>query len=252
MFFAIHNPKLEEYINRKYKKATSSAVSSSAKNNRDGDDHNHTHHNPPNPAIEAAHILKNMIRCRTATSNIVYDLFNYAFIQQQPVTHLYRSQTSTLQSTSQKTSQTSQSYIFQIIRSHQSGHLKTTASRIKQLYKTPDAETTDYDAYRSFIEYIMSTQSPALCTTNINEICDKMKKMNYKRKDIIFLAVVTYMKIHDDNINKQTIFISLTDEETKMVTENTAIDTATDTATDTDNTTPQKGEYDNSYQYLLS
>ena len=247
MFFAIHNPKLEEYINRKYKKATSS---SSAKNTHH---HHHHHHHPA--AIEAAHILKNMIRCRNATSNIVYELYNYAFIQQQPVTYLYRSQTTL---TTQKMSQSSHFHIFQIIRSHQSGHLKTTASRIKQLYKS-DAETTDYDAYRSFIEYIMSTptQSPELCTANLNEICDKMKKMNYKRKDIIFLAVVTYMKIHDDNINKQTIFISLTDEETKMVAETTTADTTAATADTTADTTattatPQKGEYDNSYQYLLS
>ena len=67
MFFAIHNPKLEEYINMKYN-ATTDAVDTSA-----------------------ANILKNMIRRRAYTSTLVFQLYTYANINKGAVTYIYPS-----------------------------------------------------------------------------------------------------------------------------------------------------------------
>ena len=39
--------------------------------------------------------------------------------------------------------------------------------------------------------------------------------INYKRKDLILLALVCYMKVDEVDINKKNIFISATDEELK-------------------------------------
>jgi hypothetical protein len=44
---------------------------------------------------------------------------------------------------------------------------------------------------------------------------DKIHDINYKRKDLIILALVCYMKVDEDDINKKNIFISATDEEIK-------------------------------------
>jgi hypothetical protein len=66
MFFAIHNPKLEEYINIKHV-ATATHASS------------------------AANILKNMIRRRAYTSTLVFQLYRYANINKRAVTYIYPS-----------------------------------------------------------------------------------------------------------------------------------------------------------------
>jgi hypothetical protein len=63
MFFAIHNPKMEEYINKK----ASSTASSTA----------------------VASIIKNMIKRRHYTSTIVYQLYTHAYINNGNVTHIY-------------------------------------------------------------------------------------------------------------------------------------------------------------------
>ena len=66
MYFAIHNPKLEEYINMKH---------------TDKDSHD----------IGAANILKNMIRRRMNTSTLVFQLYMYANIHKGAVTYIYPS-----------------------------------------------------------------------------------------------------------------------------------------------------------------
>ena len=64
MFFAIHNPKMEEYIQKK------------------------TQHNPPhNP--QTPHIIKNMIRRRNYTSTIVFQLYTHAYTNDGNVTYIY-------------------------------------------------------------------------------------------------------------------------------------------------------------------
>lgn len=253
MFFAIHNPKLEEYINRKH--------SSNQK--------------PLQPAaIAAAHILKNMIRRRKSTSNIVYTLFDYAFLKKQKVTRIYKTRQSEKETTTsttnpEKMSQTSQNKRNQLMKSHQAGHLKTTAAIIKQLYD----ESEVIMAYRSFIEYLTAT-TPAtadvtetattnaitLYTSNIDHICEKMHKNKYHRKDIIFLALAIYMKIQEDDIVTQSVFISLTEEETILMNaetktmededyaeeEGSAVELVAPAAPSTNN------QYDEKYKYLLS
>ena len=66
MYFAIHNPKLEEYINMKHASTNSN---------------------------EEIHILKNMIRRRANTSTLVFQLYMYANIQKGAVTYIYPSPT---------------------------------------------------------------------------------------------------------------------------------------------------------------
>ena len=261
MFFAIHNPKLEEYINRKH--------SSNQK--------------PQQPAaIAAAHILKNMIRRRKSTSNLVYTLFDYAFLKNQKVTRIYKTRQSEKESTTsttnpEKMSQTSQNQRNQLMKSHQAGHLKTTAAIIKQLYEKSPSLNDESDlitAYRSFIEYLTAT-TPAtatatatstttaitLYTSNVDHICEKMHKNKYHRKDIIFLALAIYMKIQEDDIITQSVFISLTEEETILMNaemktmededyaeeEGSAIKLVAPAPAEATN-----NQYDEKYKYLLS
>ena len=67
MFFAIHNPKIEEYINMKQ-----------LLSNNTGNEDAHTD--------AAAHILKNMLRRRANTSTLVFQLYTYAKIRKGAVT----------------------------------------------------------------------------------------------------------------------------------------------------------------------
>jgi len=259
MFFAIHNPKLEEYINRK-----------------------HSSNQTPQqqqPMIAAAHILKNMIRRRKSTSNLVYTLFEYAFLKNQKVTRIYKSRqteketaTSTIKQ-ADNTSQTSQNQRNQLIKSHEAGHLKTTAAVIKRLYEKSQPSNEEIKlVYRSFIEYLTTT-TPAtptapttiaitLYTSNVDHICEKMNKTKYHRKDIIFLALAIYTKIQEDDIVTQSVFISLTEEETILITAETK------TMEDEDNMEKESSaielvpvagaaaatnnQYDEKYKYLLS
>lgn len=256
MFFAIHNPKLEEYINRK-----------------------HSSNQTPQqqqPMIAAAHILKNMIRRRKSTSNLVYTLFEYAFLKNQKVTRIYKSRqteketaTSTIKQ-ADNTSQTSQNQLNQLIKSHEAGHLKTTAAVIKRLYEKSQPSNEEIKlVYRSFIEYLTTTRPATptapttiaitLYTSNVDHICEKMNKTKYHRKDIIFLALAIYMKIQEDDIITQSVFISLTEEETILITAETK------TMEDEDNMEKESSaielvpvaattnnQYDEKYKYLLS
>ena len=252
MFFAIHNPKLEEYINRKH--------SSNQK--------------PQQPAaIAAAHILKNMIRRRKSTSNLVYTLFDYAFLKNQKVTRIYKTRQSEKESTTsttnpEKMSQTSQNQRNQLMKSHQAGHLKTTAAIIKQLYEKSPSSNDESDlitGYRSFIEYLTAT-TPAtatstttaitLYTSNVDNICEKMNKNKYRRKDIIFLALAIYMKIQEDDIITQSMFISLTEEETILMNAEMKTmedeDYAEEEGSSIKLVEATNNQYDEKYKYLLS
>jgi hypothetical protein len=265
MFFAIHNPKLEEYINRKH--------SSNQK--------------PQQPAaIAAAHILKNMIRRRKSTSNLVYTLFDYAFLKNQKVTRIYKTLQSEKESTTsttnpEKLAQTSQNQRNQLMKSHQAGHLKTTAAIIKQLYEKSPSSNDESDlitAYRSFIEYLTATTPTTATTTttattatttaitlytsNVDNICEKMHKNKYHRKDIIFLALAIYMKIQEDDIVTQSVFISLTEEETILMNAEMKTMEDEDYAEEEEGSSIKlvapapaeatNNQYDEKYKYLLS
>ena len=214
MFYAIHNPKLEEYINRKHTSAVARAKQGGAAAAvKQGD---------ATPAIDAAHILKNMIRRRDFTSTIVFQLFDYAFIKKHKATHVYMMPKSAIAQTPETSSQSSHHHHrneYQLCKSFLCGHLKTTASKIEYLYRcfTPEIQS---QTYQSLIETVMAdaaTPTP-LYTDNIAEICEKMNNAKYHRKDIIFLSVVCYMKVREEDINMKSVFISLTDAETIVTT----------------------------------
>jgi hypothetical protein len=164
MFFAIHNPKMEEYIQKKL------ASSQQQQAHRD--------------------IMKNMIKRRNYTSSIVYQLYTYAYTNQGSVTHIYPHYKNDISK--------------QLIKSFQSNHLKTTAVLLRRLGSAPAPLT-------AFIEYILSTtasmSTPESVLNKINN------QISYERKDIIILAMICYMKIDEDDINKKNVFITATEED---------------------------------------
>lgn len=87
MFFAIHNPKMEEYIQKKLNVV----------------------------ATDQAHrdIIKNMITRRHYTSNIVFQLYTHAYTNNGSVTYIYPQDKDAISK--------------QMIKSYQSNRLKTTA-----------------------------------------------------------------------------------------------------------------------------
>jgi len=271
MFFAIHNPKLEEYINRKHRGAAITRFDGTTKSKQQTEQHQH------HPAIYALHIVKNMLRCRKNTSNIVFNLYDYGYKKLKMVTHLYnikRIPKSKMQPTPTTTvtmSQTSHNHHHNhhhnhnhnhnhLIKSYDSGHLYTTSVMIKRLYETSD-DFQD-NTYRMVIEHIVQNQDPLLYTTDVENICDKMKKITYERKDIILLALVSYMKIAENDINKQSLFISLTDAEITLT--NSELDTFDSKPESKPDTNPDSkvvtidsnililSSVDEKYKYLLS
>ena len=165
MFFAIHNPKMEDYIQKK--------TQESQQNTRD--------------------IIKNMIKRRHFTSDIVFQLYTYAYTNQGNVSVIYPKDKDNIAN--------------QLIKSFQSNHLKTTAVLLRRA-----AAPAPAPALAAFIEYIMTTQpvSAAASASVINKINNHI---SYRRKDIIILALTCYMKIDEEDINKKGIFIAATDEE---------------------------------------
>ena len=276
MFYAIHNPKLEEYINRKHTSAIARAKQggAAAATVKQGGAAAAT---PATPAIDAAHILKNMIRRRDFTSTIVFQLFDYAFIKKQKATHVYMMPNSKKLQNSKTSSQSSHHHHhhrneYQLCKSFLSGHLQTTASKIEYLYRcfTPEIQSQTYQSLIKTVIDATTTDAATdagihppttLYTDNIAEICEKMNKSKYHRKDIIFLSVICYMKVREEDINMKSVFISLTDAETIVTT--TEIDAciaAGDTHDHThdpthDHPTPHPEytqRYDQLYKYLLS
>lgn len=199
MYFAIHNPKLEEYINMKNTSTTNS-----------------------NEETEYANILKNMIRRRANTSTLVFQLYMYANIQKGAVTYIYPSSASSSASSSNPP--------VSILKSLASSHLKTAAAVIHKLQT--DNRISIETIYAVYIANLgIPYSSPS-----------KLSNIKYKRKDIIFLALVCYMKIDEIDINTKGIFIAATKEEIA----------ATETAATTPHTTTPTPNYDQKYKYLLT
>ena len=204
MYFAIHNPKLEEYINMKHASTNSN---------------------------EEIDILKNMIRRRANTSTLVFQLYMYANIQKGAVTYIYPSSASS-----------------SILKSLASSHLKTAAAVIHKLQT---------DNKRISIETIYAVYIANLGIPSSHP--SKLSNIKYTRKDIIFLALVCYMKIDEIDINTKGIFIAATKEEIAATEtaatkeEIAATETATHTTTPhtTTATTPHPN-YDQKYKYLLT
>jgi hypothetical protein len=169
MFFAIHNPKMEDYIQKKTQQ----------QNTRD--------------------IIKNMIKRRHFTSDIVFQLYTYAYTNQGNVSVIYPKEKDNIAN--------------QLIKSFQSNHLKTTAVLLRRAAAPAPAPAP---APAAFIEYIMTTQ-PVTASAASSASATVINKINnhisYRRKDIIILALTCYMKIDEEDINKKGIFIAATDEE---------------------------------------
>lgn len=200
MYFAIHNPKLEEYINMKHASTNS------------------------NEETEYANILKNMIRRRANTSTLVFQLYMYANIQKGAVTYIYPSSASS-----------SSNPPVSILKSLASSHLKTAAAVIHKLQT--DNRISIETIYAVYIaNFGIPYSSPS-----------KLSNIKYTRKDIIFLALVCYMKIDEIDINTKGIFIAATKEEI-AATETAA---TTPHATTPHTTTPAPN-YDQKYKYLLT
>jgi len=218
MFFAIHNPKMEDYIQKK------SAAATAVEKKR-------------NPVD----IIKNLLKRRNYTSTIVFELYTHTYTNEGNVTHIYPKYKNNIAA--------------QMIKSFQDNHLKTTAVLLKRQWgvgaaaataTTTAATATVTAAVSEFAEYIITTQptiiQPATAMPHYsNEVpvlpakagelsvasivggrIPPLNKLihdiNYKRKDLIFLALVCYMKVDEDDINKKNIFISATDEEVKDAT----------------------------------
>ncbi len=195
MYFAIHNPKLEEYINMKDTATADEAA--------------------------AANILKNMIRRRANTSTLVFQLYMYANIQKGAVTYIYPASTATPTATPTATSTATP-----IIKSLTSTHLKTAAAVIHK-QQAGGIESI----YNDYVAATVTVPSTRLST------------IKYSRKDIIFLALVCYMKIDEIDINTKGLFISATKEE---------IMASPPSPTQYPSPSPSPSPYDEKYKYLLT
>lgn len=179
MFFAIHNPKMEEYIQKK----SAAAAATAAEKER-------------NPVD----IIKNMLKRRKYTSTIVYELYTHAYTNEGNVTYIYPKYKNNI-----------------LIKSFKNNHLKTTAVLLRrQQQQQQSGETAATPtALSTFLDYVITTQTIVPAVSGRIPLLHKIENINYKRKDLIILALVCYMKVDEDDINKKNIFISATDEEVK-------------------------------------
>ena len=182
MFFAIHNPKMEDYIQ---KKSTSAGRGGGERNPQD--------------------IIKNLLKRRNYTSTIVFQLYTHAYTNEGNVSYIYPKYKNNIAG--------------QLIKSFQGNHLKTTAVLLRKQWGDT-ADTADTADVSAFVEYIITTQpttviaSAASASASASAVLHKINNdINYKRKDLILLALVCYMKVDEHDINKKNIFIMATDEE---------------------------------------
>ena len=179
MFFAIHNPKMEGYIQKKSTDAVGRA------------------RNPQD-------IIKNMLNRRNYTSTIVFQLYTHAYTNKGTVTHIYPKYKGNI-----------------LIKSFKENHLKTTAVILRRECGATGGDDAvaiepTTAALTEFLEYIITTQPTIIQPYAADTVVHRINNdINYKRKDIILLALVCYMKVDEDDINKKNIFITATDEEVK-------------------------------------
>ncbi len=213
MFFAIHNPKMEDYIQKKTSPTATATATATA-------------------TTAAAHVIKNMIKRRQHTSTIVFQLYTHAYTNEGTVSVVYPKDKYNIAN--------------QLIKSFQSNRLKTTAVLLRRCA----AASTPINEY---IEYIMTTQTTLSTVTSASAVLDKINNhIRYQQKEIILLALTCYMKIDEDDINKKGIFISATPEEETITATTTAATTAATNATATAATEIETPPYDYKYKYLYS
>jgi hypothetical protein len=239
MYFAIHNPKLEEYINMKHAAAAAAAATATATATATDD-----------ADAAAANILKNMIRRRANTSTLVFQLYMYANIQKGAVTYIYPASASTPVSTPVSASAS-------VLKSLTSTHLKTAAAMIHKLHigsgSGIESIYNDYVAATAHPRHNTSSEAPAVGgryppATATATPSTRLSVIKYSRKDIIFLALVCYMKIDESDINTKGIFISATKEEIMAPPPPPAPSPSPSPSP----STPSSSPYDEKYKYLLT
>jgi hypothetical protein len=131
-----------------------------------------------------------MLKRRKYASTIVFQLYTHAYTNQGNVSHIYPKYKNNI-----------------LIKSFRENHLKTTAVLLRRATATT-AAIVPTEVISAFLEYIITTQPTNLQSTAA--IVNKINTMNYKRKDIILLALACYMKVDESEINKKNIFITAT------------------------------------------
>lgn len=229
MFFAIHNPKMEEYIQKKT--------------------------NTANTRTAWQDIVKNMIKRRHYTSTVVFRLYTHAYTTHSNVTHIYPKYKGDI--------------LKQLIKSYQSNHLKTTIVLIRRLIGSHIDEIAPEIAsiFTSFIDYVITTAPTISSASTSTAVMRKINNyISYSRKEIIVIALLCYMKIEDADINKKNIFIAATQEEVGSPqapttaggiitrTHETSIASATTTTASTVQSCNQEVIviYDEKYKYLYT
>ena len=180
MFFAIHNPKMEEYIN---KKASTSST-------------------------DIASIIKNMIKRSQYTSTIVFRLYTHAYTNNGNVTHIYPKYKETHETIIKSYNLNHLKTTAVHIRREFTRNTTTTipssiSALIEHITVTATATTT----------------ATTTATNILNLILQKIQNIQYKHKDVIILALVCHMKIDDEDINTKTMFISATPNDIITTTE---------------------------------
>jgi hypothetical protein len=170
MFFAIYNPKMEDYIQKK-------STTGGTQNPQD--------------------IIKNLINRRKYASTIVFQLYTHTYTNQGNVTYIYPKYKNNI-----------------LIKSYKANHLKTTAVLMRRECAATTAAIVPTAALTEFLEYIITTQPTIIQQATADTVITKINNdINYKRKGIILLALVCYMKVDEGEINKKNIFITATAEE---------------------------------------
>ena len=214
MFFAIHNPKMEEYIQKKL----NTAASTNDDQQRDQAQRD---------------IIKNMIKRRHHTSEIVFQLYTHAYTNQGSVTRIYPKYKYDVSK--------------QMFMSYQTNHLKTTTVLLRRATKKTTTIADDHASpITSFLEYVITTAQTVPSASTPHAVLNKINNhISYARKDIIILALMCYMKLHEDDINKKNIFIAATEEDDMP----NQMSPATATAA---NEPERSFSYDEKYKYLYT
>lgn len=214
MFFAIHNPKMEEYIQKKL----NTAASTNDDQQRDQAQRD---------------IIKNMIKRRHHTSEIVFQLYTHAYTNQGSVTRIYPKYKYDISK--------------QMIMSYQTNHLKTTTVLLRRATtNTTTIADNHVSPITSFLEYVNTTAQTVPSASTPQAVLNKINNhISYARKDIIILALMCYMKLDEEDINKKNIFIAATEED------DVAYQTSATTATAA-NEPERSFSYDEKYKYLYT
>ena len=172
MFFAIHNPKMEEYIQKK---------------TQNNPEHN-PEHNPQTP-----HIIKNMIKRRNYTSTIVFQLYTHAYTNDGNVSYIYPKDKDNA-----------------LIKSYQSNHLKTTAVHLRRHYVVA-ATTPAVVAFVEYMMTTKSIYSTIMNPTDVLSKINNNINYNNKDIIILALLCYMKLD-EDDINQKNIFIAATTDE----------------------------------------